>query len=59
MKKTCYFSYRKIWDTYAGFGIGIGWDAKDHTFCFLIQFWKSLICIGPQLVLKGTLRETL
>ena len=49
MKKTCYFSNRKIWETCANFGIGIGWDTQDHTFCFLIQFWKSLIIIGPHI----------
>lgn len=48
-EKMSLFSYRKIWTQCWNFGIGIGWDEVDKTFCFLIQFASYLIVIGPHL----------
>jgi hypothetical protein len=42
-----YFSCRKIWEKCFNFGIGVGWDTTDKTFCILIQLGKWLVVLGP------------
>jgi hypothetical protein len=48
MAKTKLASVKKIeFHRWRFFGIGIGWDPLDSTFCVMLIFWNHTLVLGP------------